>query len=70
MSSQNSKTDFSSLIQQLNALQHADINDDATRQALYGATRNLSLALEAPGDSIQRIAYSVSLQSRGHHDHC
>ena len=35
------------------------VADTGLRRKLYEATQKLSLALETPGDTIQRIAYTV-----------
>ena len=40
-----------------------DSIDPQSRQALQKATQKLSLALETPGDTFQRIAFLVKLSS-------
>lgn len=62
MASQFSKNELLGLVKQLETLKHAVPEDEAIRKVLYDAARNLSLAIETPGDSIQRVAYSVCLR--------
>ena len=61
MASQILDSDPSNLITRLENLRHAVPKDEATRKRLFNATRNLVFALETPGESIQRIAYSVRI---------
>ena len=61
MASQILHSDPSDLITRLENLRHAVPKDEAIRKRLLETTRNLVFALEAPGDSIQRIAYSVRI---------
>lgn len=60
MSSLVSDPDLSGLVTKLENLKHAVPDDQATRKRLFDAARSLAFALETPGDTIQRIAYSVS----------
>ena len=46
------------------ALSTKDPTAPATRQYLKETAENLSLALETPGETVQRIAYYVSLPSQ------
>ncbi|KAI4209668.1 MAG: hypothetical protein LQ351_007422 [Letrouitia transgressa] len=52
-----STSDVFQLVGQLNAVIKDLPNDEAARKALLEATRKAALALESPGDTIQRIAY-------------
>lgn len=61
MSSLTSESDLSDLVTKLKNLNHAVPKDEATRKSLVDAARSLVFALETPGDSIQRIAYTVRL---------
>ena len=61
MSSLTPDSDLPGLISKLETLKHAVPKEEATRRRLLDATRNLSFALETPGDSLQRIAYTVRL---------
>lgn len=54
-----STSDVFQLVGQLNAVIKDLPNDEAARKALLEATRKAALALESPGDTIQRIAYLV-----------
>lgn len=56
-----SDLDLSGLITRLENLKHAVPKEEATRKSLFDAARSLVFALETPGDSIQRIAYTVRL---------
>ena len=56
-----SDSDLSGFITRLENLKHAVPKEEATRKGLFDAARSLMFALETPGDSIQRIAYTVSL---------
>lgn len=56
-----SDSDLSGLITRLENLKPAVPKDGATRKSLFETARSLMLALETPGDSVQRIAYTVSL---------
>lgn len=51
------------LVGQLNAVLQDLPKDEAARKALLEATRKAALALESPGDTIQRIAYLVRARS-------
>ena len=62
MSSLPSDLDLSDLVSKLDILKHAPPKEEATRSSLLDAARNLIFALEAPGDTIQRIAYTVRLR--------
>ncbi|KAL8793433.1 MAG: hypothetical protein Q9195_004019 [Heterodermia aff. obscurata] len=53
--------DIDKLCAQLDHLRENVIEDEASRKKLMEAAHNLSLALEKPGDTIQRIAYLVGL---------
>ena len=65
MSSPPSEEDLSSLIERLECIKREIPKDLSARKTLYDVARSLALALEAPGDSVLRIAYSVSLSWRG-----
>jgi DNA-directed RNA polymerase specialized sigma54-like protein len=54
-----STLDVSSLIAQLKALKNHIPDDESKRKSLMEAARELVTALEAPGDTIQRIGYCV-----------
>ena len=53
--------DIPSLVRQLGNLKASEIHDEAARESLSQAIRDASFALETPGESIQRIAYTVRL---------
>ncbi len=64
--------DPSALVQQLEILTknppHDVLADDAVRRKLRDAARNLSIAMETPGDTVHRIGslvVNLSLQLRG-----
>ena len=59
MSTLSSPSDLVSLVKHLEALKHAVPEDEGMRKRLFDAARSLVFALEAPGDSVQRIAYAV-----------
>lgn len=47
------------LVNQLQGFKISDVPDEETRKSLFEAARDVALTLESPGDSIQRIAYTV-----------
>ena len=55
-----SNSGISTLLSQLKALGEQAPKDEASRQKLYEAAKSLTLTLESPGDTIQRIAYLLS----------
>lgn len=59
MSAPTSDSDLSGLIARLENLTRAVPKEETTRKRLFDAARSLMYALETPGDSIQRIAYTV-----------
>ena len=61
MGSTTAEIDVASLVKQLRAVKASDLQDEAARKSLFEAARNVTFALESPGDSVQRIAYIVSL---------
>lgn len=63
MSLQPPEADVSSLIRQLDDFRYETLKDDATRKALSDAARGLAFAIETPGDTIQRIAFSVRVSN-------
>ena len=60
MSSPPSEEDLSSLIERLECIKREIPKDLSARKTLYDVARSLTLALEAPGDSVLRIAYRRS----------
>ena len=52
-------SDINQLCAQLDSFHENIPHDEAARKKLMEAARRLSLALEKPGDTIQRISYLV-----------
>ena len=52
--------EITGLVQRLQDIKAYNIPDEGSRKSLFEATRNLAFRLESTGDSIQRIAYTVS----------
>ena len=53
-------SEVADIVSQLQELVKNVPKDEASRRQLFEASRSLNLALESPGDSIQRICYIVS----------
>lgn len=67
MGSTTAEKDVASLVKQLRAVKASDLQDEVARKSLFEAARNVMFALESPGDSVQRIAYIVSLALQNSH---
>ena len=52
-------SDMASTVVQLKTLANDVPKDEKARKELFEAARNLTFALESPGDTIQRICYLV-----------
>ena len=59
MGSTNTCADISGLVKHLRDLEISELHDEAARKSLFEAARDVAFALETPGDSVQRIAYTV-----------
>lgn len=51
--------DIAGLVERLRGFKTSDVYDEEIRKNLFEAARNVAFTLESPGDSIQRIAYTV-----------
>lgn len=52
-------TDIETVLAQLESLAASPPQDEKLQQRLYDATQKLSLAVEAPLDTVYRVIYSV-----------
>lgn len=55
-----SAQDLRGLISQLKTLKHQVPQDESLRRELYDAIREISYAVEAPVETVNRIAFAVS----------
>ena len=59
MESLSSSPDIAQLVSQLKSLREDTFQNDDERKELYNKLRDVSFRLEAPEESIKRIAYAV-----------